>query len=259
MHDVKPIEVNGDIILSWATTVVANISNKDSFDYHCNIDQPEVIEKCYKAHRKTLLHDFIESVVCENITYIMEKHFEIEAIEEMQTTMDSMGIAYTKVDMDFEAVDYSEVEKYADVMQEEFNDKALPQLTEAIFTILFNDKNALYLFNKNLQRMIKNLKKDDYPEQLKDDGYLNRTNPPTWMKRGVFNRDKGVCQDCGANLDRVWKNDKIENYDHIIPLRQGGTNDPTNFQLMCEHCNKAKRDRSETFRNSIWPYWGNEE
>ena len=26
----------------------------------------------------------------------------------------------------------------------------------------------------------------------------------------------------------------------VIPPRQGGTNDPTNYQLMCEHCNKSK-------------------
>ena len=59
------------------------------------------------------------------------------------------------------------------------------------------------------------------------------------------------------NLSKIFQNGNNENYDHIIPLRQGGTNDPTNFQLMCEHCNKAKRDRSTSYRNVIWPYWDN--
>jgi len=33
----------------------------------------------------------------------------------------------------------------------------------------------------------------------------------------------------------------MENFDHIIPLNCGGNNDPSNWQLTCESCNKSKR------------------
>ena len=45
------------------------------------------------------------------------------------------------------------------------------------------------------------------------------------------------------------------NYDHIIPLRDGGCNDPTNYQLMCEHCNKSENAKSHAYKNLIWPTW----
>ena len=51
-------------------------------------------------------------------------------------------------------------------------------------------------------------------------------------KKIVFSRDGGKCQCCGSF-------EKLE-YDHIIPFSCGGSNDPSNIQLLCLKCNRSK-------------------
>ncbi len=52
-------------------------------------------------------------------------------------------------------------------------------------------------------------------------------------KRAVFARDAGKCRLCGSI-------EKIE-YDHVTPVSKGGTSEEENLQLLCRHCNRAKR------------------
>jgi 5-methylcytosine-specific restriction endonuclease McrA len=44
-------------------------------------------------------------------------------------------------------------------------------------------------------------------------------------------------------------------YDHIVPLAEGGTNDPTNFQLLCGQCNLKKGKRPLGTSNLYPVYW----
>jgi hypothetical protein len=55
---------------------------------------------------------------------------------------------------------------------------------------------------------------------------------PDEVKIFVWNRDCGVCVQCGSNQ-------KLE-YDHIIPISKGGSNTARNIQLLCEECNRKK-------------------
>lgn len=253
---MKPIEINGDLVLSLAATVSAVINDdSENFSYYCDIEDLDMLEKCVKPSRKTLLHCFIENVCSEGITYLFRKHFDQEGINEMRMWMDSLHISYDDLQVPSVEGEYSEVEAYADALQEKFNNEALATVSEAVFAILFCDKDFLFTFNKKVTDQIRKLKKDDYPQYLQGDGYLIRKDTPKWLKDGVFYRDRGRCQECGTDLSVLFQNGNNANYDHIIPLRQGGSNDPTNFQLMCEHCNKAKNDRSMAYRNIIWPYW----
>jgi len=54
------------------------------------------------------------------------------------------------------------------------------------------------------------------------------------VKDSVWNRDGGVCVECGSN-------ENIE-FDHIIPFSKGGSNTYRNIQLLCESCNRSKSD-----------------
>ena len=54
------------------------------------------------------------------------------------------------------------------------------------------------------------------------------------VKDSVWNRDGGVCVECGSN-------ENIE-FDHIIPFSKGGANTYRNIQLLCESCNRSKSD-----------------
>lgn len=55
------------------------------------------------------------------------------------------------------------------------------------------------------------------------------------VKDDVWNRDGGVCVQCGSNQN-------IE-FDHIIPHSKGGSNTYRNIQLLCETCNRSKSDK----------------
>ncbi len=53
-------------------------------------------------------------------------------------------------------------------------------------------------------------------------------------RRGVFARDRGICQYCGDPADSI---------DHVIPRAKGGTHSWDNVVAACRPCNVRKRDR----------------
>ena len=62
-----------------------------------------------------------------------------------------------------------------------------------------------------------------------------RPNIPEQVRVGVWRRDQGKCVRCGGrrNLE----------YDHIIPVSKGGSSTMRNIELLCEECNRQKRDQ----------------
>jgi 5-methylcytosine-specific restriction endonuclease McrA len=48
----------------------------------------------------------------------------------------------------------------------------------------------------------------------------------------VWQRDQGQCVQCGSR-------EKLE-FDHIIPVAEGGSSTERNVQLLCEACNRRK-------------------
>jgi hypothetical protein len=55
---------------------------------------------------------------------------------------------------------------------------------------------------------------------------------PEDVRTLVWRRDNGCCAQCGnrENLE----------YDHIVPVSQGGSNTARNIELLCEKCNRTK-------------------
>ena len=60
------------------------------------------------------------------------------------------------------------------------------------------------------------------------------------LRYEILKRDR-ICQLCGAT-----KLDRMLEVDHIVPRSKGGTNDPSNLQVLCSRCNRAKSNRDET-------------
>jgi 5-methylcytosine-specific restriction endonuclease McrA len=69
-------------------------------------------------------------------------------------------------------------------------------------------------------------------QKVDDAEEVSRERIPDEVQIFVWNRDDGKCVKCGSKK-------KLE-YDHIIPLSQGGSNTARNIQLLCESCNRSK-------------------
>ena len=59
-----------------------------------------------------------------------------------------------------------------------------------------------------------------------------RESIPDKVRLFVWQRDKGQCVKCGSR-------ERLE-FDHIIPVVEGGSSTERNVQLLCEACNRSK-------------------
>jgi hypothetical protein len=69
-------------------------------------------------------------------------------------------------------------------------------------------------------------------EQVAETDVAKREKIPDSVKMFVWQRDEGKCVKCG-------KKEKLE-FDHIIPVAEGGSNTERNIQILCESCNRSK-------------------
>jgi 5-methylcytosine-specific restriction endonuclease McrA len=69
-------------------------------------------------------------------------------------------------------------------------------------------------------------------ERKKSEMIRDREPIPDKVRMFVWQRDKGCCIKCGSQ-------EKLE-FDHIIPISQGGSNTARNIQILCEKCNRSK-------------------
>ncbi|MBU1299877.1 MAG: HNH endonuclease [Bacteroidetes bacterium] len=74
--------------------------------------------------------------------------------------------------------------------------------------------------------------KSKYYSRSSMDIKLNRPRIFEEVRIAVWRRDEGKCVRCGSR-------ENLE-YDHIIPISQGGSNTVRNIELLCEKCNRTK-------------------
>ena len=72
---------------------------------------------------------------------------------------------------------------------------------------------------------------------------------PSWAVDAVVARDRGHCGACGVSITAELSAPK--HIDHIVALANGGTNDLSNLQLLCDACNLKKRARTVEVRSSF--------
>lgn len=63
----------------------------------------------------------------------------------------------------------------------------------------------------------------------------NRDRIPEQVRVAVWRRDQGKCVNCGSR-------ENLE-YDHIIPISEGGSNTVRNIELLCQTCNRSKSNK----------------
>ena len=91
-------------------------------------------------------------------------------------------------------------------------------------------------FEDKERRKFERLKRKlDLTQQV--DKAPKRETIPEEVRIAVWRRDEGKCSRCG--------NRKNLEYDHIIPISKGGSNTVRNIELLCEECNRRKKDNIE--------------
>src|SRR5215471_3098378 len=204
--------------------------------------------KALTPHKDTLLHEFIRKVVLDNLEYGLDK------ASDLQVGICKSLLAEAKIKWPIWLTP-ERIEEHLDDISD-LLEQAIKRLTPSIFYLLFSDRQFLGKFQRRITTYVSSMKHRDYPELLTRDGVVKRLGYiPTWLKAGVFYRDRGRCQLCFKDLSGLGRPVRDIHLDHIIPLAMSGSNDPTNFQLSCQECNLSKGRRATNQYPRFSPYW----
>ncbi|MFJ6414542.1 HNH endonuclease [Terribacillus saccharophilus] len=142
----------------------------------------------------------------------------------------------------------------------EHQDKIDELIVHAAFQFIFQDRKFLHDFHLELSSFIEeNMEEieERFPEYVTNKKRIKRVYFPKWMTDAVFYRDKGTCSnpECRCDLSNLIRTQNTKHIDHIVPLDLHGSNDASNFQLLCEPCNTSKGARSTASSSVNAPYW----
>ena len=128
------------------------------------------------------------------------------------------------------------------------------RITEEVFHLLFANRWFLLTFNTSLAIYLQD--HDIIPREYQSsNGTIKRhRSVPAWLRKAVYYRDHGRCVRCQRDLSGLLSTDRLLHYDHMVPLKLFGTNDPCNLQLLCDACNSQKGGRSST-TGVRYPAW----
>ena len=133
-------------------------------------------------------------------------------------------------------------------------ERAFPRAADAAFQLLFQDREFLLLFQDLVQRAAASYR-SRVSFALASTPIQRPSYLPSWLRKGIFFRDRGRCQNCGSDISGLLDLDNMLHYDHLLPLNAGGTNEATNFQLLCVDCNLNKGGRRQSVSNVNHSYW----
>jgi hypothetical protein len=192
----------------------------------------EFLNLAYKQNKKTILHRFMKEYYCEEWNYLRRKTDD-NFPKYVYPILDELGIKYhqknNRTTSDYNWYLFKKVCNNSD------------RYIHEAFQVLFNDRKLMQSFSIIVSKTILNLKQKDFPEYMINDGEIKRyTNWNKWLQDALFHREKGCCAQCGCDLTSVIAIKNKINIDHIVPISRGGTNDPTNLQILCSTCNNTK-------------------
>jgi 5-methylcytosine-specific restriction endonuclease McrA len=74
---------------------------------------------------------------------------------------------------------------------------------------------------------------------------ISASNPSAHRKSRLaflMARDNGQCRICGCEVYMGLHDGQSATCDHVVPMSRGGVDHPSNWQLACRRCNRAKGD-----------------
>lgn len=248
-----PRHINYSAAYSFADATVSAVRNPESLgsddipaDFF-GFRNEKFFEQIAAPQKITLLHEFIIGVNEYPIQHYVSRLAGDEIIENYEWILEGAGISRPSW------FNEKEVQDRTDDLRG-ILDGAVESIANSAFQLLFSDRTFLFEFGKFIQPYILQLQPDEHP-CIAAPGIVARAYFPVWLKNAVFHRDKGRCQLCGCDLTNILVPTARRHIDHMVPLRAGGTNDPTNFQLACESCNTSKGANVHALKHLSYPYW----
>jgi len=159
----------------------------------------------------------------------------------------------------FQDADEDDIDEYyGELRLEGAFDKLLDCSVHEAFYILFSNRRILLTFNEMMSRPMADTDLGEVPKEylryFAKPGALLRCAIPQWAKDAVFFRDRGRCVICRCDLSGLIAVGSDKNFDHVVPLAQGGLNDVTNIQLLCATCN-SKKGYGEAETSDFYQSW----
>lgn len=243
----------------------------------------ENIDKIMKPSKSTLLHAFIgefyDMYIFNEFYYFEDSISDSGEFDELYTLLEQVRIItkdcglniddweqkiselIAKIDLEYEKEEpvIKLLEKEVEQLIDEMRTATLAlkdNITENVFFLLFSNKKFLFDFNLMISEFIKT---QNLPQEVFNEfnHVIRCSSIPKWLQNGILYRDRATCQQCGADLSNSFQIMQIGrlHFDHIIPLEKDGTNDATNFQLLCADCNLSKNDALQLPAYYYQMYW----
>ncbi|MCL4872229.1 MAG: HNH endonuclease [Anaerolineae bacterium] len=230
-------------------------------------DDSEVIQGLASFSKISLLHRYIYAMIAvehrreyrKNADLYEEWPESIRGVERLLESYDIPFLPYKKYRPSIPADEATTRGEYSFhqwfLSQEAEFEWLWERLTEEVFHILFGNRSFLLRFNQAVAKYIWS-DRVVIPETLLDaTGCFRRVYLPTWVKDAVYFRDHGRCVLCQVDLSGLLSPDRVDHFDHMVPLALHGINDPCNIQLLCERCNLQKGDRIAVTGTRYSPWW----
>lgn len=236
--------------------ILSDISIYDPVDTASELEQ-QILKPC----KRTLLHDYIKSVIAGDIHFFFSgPGWDYDCVDPVFELLDGYDIEYETLDdyifNMFREDDTGESVTVTDELRDKYKveyalyslediviEAVLPKLVIEVFTLLFSDRVAMKEFNLKLS------------ESLGGAVHKRCTYWNSWLKSALMYREKGVCAICKTDLTAKYNSLGNVAVDHIVPIALGGVNDPTNLQLLCSTCNGKKSGNIVITSNVMPLYW----
>lgn len=202
--------------------------------------------------KKTLLHLYIVTTTLNHYHREFRKNGDLIEIDDLEKWYSIFKLYNVKINP-YNSPDTKEILKWYEDNEDAFA-RLFDRISDEVFHVLFPNRNFLLRFNMLVSKTIR--EEVTIPKRLlTQKGTIKRTAIPSWVRSGVFHRDKGKCIFCNKDLTGVFTTLNKSNFDHIVPLDLHGCNDPCNLQLACETCNKTKSNTAPSTSRFYLPWW----
>lgn len=253
-------------IYDFAAMVEQCVDNSESFLEVWLLEDPSIALCLYQPKKLGILNRYIFAMISTWLRREYRKNsdcYEIEQVEHLERCLEVYDIKFISFSTfleEYNGVDLPECERFYGWLllnEEEFH-FYWEKIADEVFHIMFANRGFLIRFGESLAEFVENYF-PVFTKIIKTDSNSIARYPkvPSWLKKGVFFRDGGRCVLCRIDLSGLFATDRTLHYDHIVPLARYGTNDPSNFQLLCKKCNIEKSDSNPvtgSHYNAWWDY-----